>query len=305
MNKKIKNNVFKANHITPGIWFKGNIFNRGNHPPKNKITFKEHIKIILLYSAKKNNAKLIPEYSTLYPETNSASASGKSKGCLLVSAKEHIKKIINIGNNGIQNHKFFCAITISFKFKDPDSKITDTIVIPMETSYEIICAAERKAPKKAYLELLDHPAIITECTLKDETINIYKRPKFKLDRANPFPNGITVQLAKAKAKVNTGANIKIRMLELLGSTVSFKNNFKPSANGCNNPKNPTIFGPWRRWIAAKTWRSIKVKYATAINKGNINERKYIIVLKRNIFIKNLIYFWKIKYNLTLLQNFVK
>lgn len=148
--------------MTPGIRFKGKIFHKGNHPPKNKITFKEHIKIILLYSAKKNSAKLIPEYSTLYPETNSASASGKSKGCLLVSAKEQIKKIINIGNKGIQYHKFFCAITISFKFKDPDNKITDTIVIPIETSYEIICAAERKAPKKAYFELLDQPAIITE-----------------------------------------------------------------------------------------------------------------------------------------------
>jgi len=32
------------------------------------------------------------EYSTLYPETSSASASGKSKGCLFVSAKQDIKK---------------------------------------------------------------------------------------------------------------------------------------------------------------------------------------------------------------------
>jgi len=28
---------------------------------------------------------------------------------------------------------------------------------PIETSYETICAAERNAPKKAYLELLAHP----------------------------------------------------------------------------------------------------------------------------------------------------
>jgi hypothetical protein len=32
------------------------------------------------YSPNENNAKFIAEYSTLYPETNSASASGKSKG---------------------------------------------------------------------------------------------------------------------------------------------------------------------------------------------------------------------------------
>ena len=49
--------------------------------------------IILLYSAKKNKTKPTAEYSTLYPETNSASASGKSKGCLFVSAKIQ-KKVI-------------------------------------------------------------------------------------------------------------------------------------------------------------------------------------------------------------------
>jgi len=32
---------------------------------------------------------------------------------------------------------------------------------PIETSYEISCAADRKDPKNAYLELLDHPAPIT------------------------------------------------------------------------------------------------------------------------------------------------
>jgi len=35
--------------------------------------------------------KPIEEYSTLYPETNSDSASGKSKGTLLVSANAVIK----------------------------------------------------------------------------------------------------------------------------------------------------------------------------------------------------------------------
>ncbi len=74
----------------------------------------------------------------------------------------HIKNIINIGNSGKTYQTFFCAFTISFKFKEPDIKITEIIVIPIETSYEIICAAERNAPKKAYLELLDHPAMMTE-----------------------------------------------------------------------------------------------------------------------------------------------
>jgi hypothetical protein len=64
-------------------------------PPKNRWTVKPAIKSIEEYSPKKNKEKLTAEYSTLYPETNSASASGRSKGWRLVSAKAHIRKIIN------------------------------------------------------------------------------------------------------------------------------------------------------------------------------------------------------------------
>ena len=63
------------------------------HPPKKKITNKVFIKIILLYSAKKNIAKNKDEYSTLYPATSSDSASGKSNGARLVSAKIEQKNI--------------------------------------------------------------------------------------------------------------------------------------------------------------------------------------------------------------------
>ena len=56
------------------------------HPPKKKIVDKQLIIIILPYSAKKNKANAIALYSTLYPATNSASASGRSKGVLFVSA---------------------------------------------------------------------------------------------------------------------------------------------------------------------------------------------------------------------------
>ena len=64
----------------------------GNQPPKNKVDTKALIRSILAYSPRKNKAKVIAEYSTLYPETNSASASGKTNGDLLVSAKIDIKK---------------------------------------------------------------------------------------------------------------------------------------------------------------------------------------------------------------------
>jgi len=72
-----------------------------NHPPTNIITVNALINIIDPYSAKKNKAKPILAYSTLKPETNSDSASGKSNGALFVSANIDIKNIKNNGKNGI------------------------------------------------------------------------------------------------------------------------------------------------------------------------------------------------------------
>jgi hypothetical protein len=61
------------------------------------------IKSILLYSPKKNIANIIDEYSTLYPATYSASASGRSNGALFVSANIETKKIRAQGNKGPAN----------------------------------------------------------------------------------------------------------------------------------------------------------------------------------------------------------
>ena len=107
----------------------------GHHqPPKNRITKKIPINNILLYSAKKNKAKITPEYSTLKPATNSASASGKSKGARFVSANIETKKITINGNNGNRYQTLTCFSIISIKFKEPEHKITDNTVNPKETS---------------------------------------------------------------------------------------------------------------------------------------------------------------------------
>ena len=71
-----------------------------SQPPKNIKTQKVLIKIIEPYSAKKNRAKPILAYSTLNPETNSDSASGKSKGARLVSGNIVTKNSQNIANKG-------------------------------------------------------------------------------------------------------------------------------------------------------------------------------------------------------------
>jgi hypothetical protein len=79
---------------------------------------------MLPYSAKKNIAKIIEEYSTLYPATNSASASGRSNGVRFVSAIDDTKNTRAIGNSGNTYQMVIsCVLTISTKFKDPDIKM--------------------------------------------------------------------------------------------------------------------------------------------------------------------------------------
>lgn len=64
---------------------------------------KTHVTILKIktfeYSAIKIRANKPPPYSTLNPDTNSASPSGRSKGARLVSARIEIIQGIKIGNN--------------------------------------------------------------------------------------------------------------------------------------------------------------------------------------------------------------
>ena len=57
---------------------------------------------MLMYSAKKNKANFIPEYSVWNPAVNSDSASDKSNGARLVSA---VTAIINITNEIVGEYK--------------------------------------------------------------------------------------------------------------------------------------------------------------------------------------------------------
>ena len=81
----------------------GNKIVGASHPPKKQIAMITESHSILLYSAKKNKANVIAEYSTLKPATSSASASGRSNGARLVSARSEIKKTIQVGSKGRQN----------------------------------------------------------------------------------------------------------------------------------------------------------------------------------------------------------
>jgi len=94
----------KPNQIDPGISASGPMGSGPNQPPKKRMAVNEDIRIMFEYSPKKKRANPIAEYSVKYPATNSASASGKSKGARLVSARIQTSQIIIAGKRGIKNH---------------------------------------------------------------------------------------------------------------------------------------------------------------------------------------------------------
>lgn len=130
----MKKTTFKENQNQLGIKQKGPMDIIGNQPPKKSITIELHIRIILQYSAKKKRVKVMDEYSTLKPLTNSDSASGRSKGNLLVSASILIKNRITEGQSGAKKKISSCIRTILLRLAEPVNKSTGMIIGPMDTS---------------------------------------------------------------------------------------------------------------------------------------------------------------------------
>src|SRR5215471_6977334 len=72
------------------------------------------------------------------------------------------------------------------------------IAMPIDTSYETICALERSAPIKAYLELDDQPARINARTPTLDTASTNKTPIFtSVITAQSGPNGTTAMTTNA------------------------------------------------------------------------------------------------------------
>lgn len=147
---------------------------RGMNPEKNT-EVRSLIIRIFAYSAMKIRANMPPLYSTLNPETNSDSPSAKSKGVRFVSAKFVMNQNKNIKNNIIIGHDFrefditdisifLCRIRALIKISDID------------TSYEIVWATPRRAPRRAYFEFEHHPARNVEYTFILDTHKKYKIP---------------------------------------------------------------------------------------------------------------------------------
>src|SRR5260221_11379852 len=69
-------------------------------PPKNITTVRALISHMFMDSARKNSAKVMPEYSTMWPATISDSPSTTSNGARLASATPETKYTTSIGNSG-------------------------------------------------------------------------------------------------------------------------------------------------------------------------------------------------------------
>src|SRR3954466_14296314 len=70
-----------------------------SQPPKKKIAVSAEIRIMLAYSARKNSAKAMPEYSTWKPATISDSPSAPANGARSVAATPEMKYTTNSGNS--------------------------------------------------------------------------------------------------------------------------------------------------------------------------------------------------------------
>src|SRR5919198_5292787 len=73
-------------------------------PPRKRVVVTAQTVTMFAYSAMKNMAYFMLEYSVQKPETSSVSASGRSKGVRLISAMEQMKNRIPATNvMGLRN----------------------------------------------------------------------------------------------------------------------------------------------------------------------------------------------------------
>lgn len=90
---------------------------------------------------------------------------------------------------------------------------------------------------------------------------IKRSPRFK--SAIGKGSGIGAQRVRASVRAIIGASKNRMGEEVDGRTGSFMKSFSPSAIGCRRPYGPTTLGPLRSCIYPRTFRSTRVRRATA------------------------------------------
>ena len=106
-----------------------------SQPPKNSVAVRPLTVAMLAYSAMKNIENFMPLYSVWYPATSSDSASGKSNGNRLVSAKAATR---NVNQATVSDSTFQpmcdCCCTIVVSETLPASRITGIVDNPIAIS---------------------------------------------------------------------------------------------------------------------------------------------------------------------------
>src|SRR5215471_7207127 len=92
-------NTLISSQKKPGIALVSALSNGGAQPPRNISAVIVEMMIMLMYSARKNSAKPMPEYSIMWPATISDSPSTTSNGARLVSAMPETKYTTSIGSS--------------------------------------------------------------------------------------------------------------------------------------------------------------------------------------------------------------
>ena len=107
----------------------------------------------------------------------------------------------------------------------------------------------------------------------------------RLDRANTnkiprlssttgYGIGIGAHSVRARVRARVGVARNRKGEEVEGRMGSLMNNFTPSAIGWSKPYGPTILGPFRSCIYPNTFRSKRVRNATASRTGTIYARGF-------------------------------
>src|SRR5436190_21557835 len=94
--------VFAPSQIQPGIQLSSGLSIGDSQPPRNITEPSVDTRMMLAYSARKNIANAMPEYSTMWPATISYSPSTTSNGWRFVSAMPAMTETPKVGSSGSQ-----------------------------------------------------------------------------------------------------------------------------------------------------------------------------------------------------------
>lgn len=138
----------------------------------------------------------------------------------------------------------------------------DIMINPSVTSYEMICATARMAPISGYFEFDDQPDHRIVYVNMPDMAMMNSRARFMLVSGNGM--GIGAQVVNAKVNAMIGERVNRIGEESVGFVGSFRMSLIPSAIGCSRPNGPTRFGPFRSCMCPSSFRSSRVRKATAI-----------------------------------------